>query len=373
MSLFRKKALDALNSPEQLDQPMQLLRPGYWALLLSLLGFSLSIVLWAIFGRLPVRINGQGVLIRAESLQRIQNEMPGRVEELMVKVGDCVTKGAPLARLDSVQQELDRQKSINQLQLLLNQDRNEDDLARNRERELQQQIARVQGLARSGAISVDDLAQRQQQLTSTKLELEARDNQRQQQIQEQRNLIRNLNESMRRTAIVVAPRSGCVIDRHVKLGEVLQAGSTLFELDSDQNDNGLQSLAFFAPGDGKRLRPGQRVQITPASTKAQRHGGIEGTILQVQLLPVNEEAVISRLGNPSWMKALGGKSEGPLIQVLTSLRHNRSTYSGYDWGGGSGPNLKLSPGTPTSVRVLVEERRPISYVIPILRDLSGIY
>ena len=373
MSLFRKKALDALNNPEQLDQPMQLLRPSYWILLLSLLGFSLSIVVWAIVGRLPVRISGQGVLIRTESVQRIQSELPGRVEELMVNVGDCVDKGAPLARLDSVQQELDRTKAINQLSLLINQDRNEDNLSRLRERELQLQISRVQGLARSGAISIDDLAHRQQQLTTTKLDLEARDNQRQQQIQEQRNLIRNLNESMRRTAIVVAPRAGCVIDRHLKIGEVVQAGGTLFELEGDQQDSGLQSLAFFAPGDGKRLKPGQRVQITPASTKAQRHGGIEGRILQVQVLPVNDEAVISRLGNPSWLKALSGKTEGPLIQVLTTLQRNPTTYSGYDWGSGSGPSLKLSAGTPTSVRVLVEERRPISYVIPILRDLSGIY
>ena len=373
MSFFRKQALDALKSPEQLDQPMQLLRPGYWALLLSLLGFSLSIVLWAIFGKLPVRISGQGVLIRAESLQQIQSELPGRVEELKVNVGDCIAKGAPLARLDSVQQELDRQRAINQLQLLINQDRREDALAHHREDELQQQISRVQGLARSGAISVDDLAQREQELSGTRIDLETRDNQRQQQIQDQRNLIHNLEESMQRTAIVIAPRAGCVVDRHVKLGEVVQAGSTLFELESSQANDSLQSLAFFAPGDGKRLMPGQRVQITPASTKAQRHGGIEGRILQVQQLPVNEEAVINRLGNPSWMKALSGKSDGPLIQALTSLRRNPATYSGYDWGSGSGPNLKLSAGTPTSVRVLVEERRPISYVIPILRDLSGIY
>jgi hypothetical protein len=47
--------------------------------------------------------------------------------------------------------------------------------------------------------------------------------------------------------------------------------------------------------------------------------------------------------------------------------------SGYDWGGGPGPDLQLTAGTPTEVRVLVEERRPISYVIPILRDLTGIY
>lgn len=373
MSLFRKNALDALNSPEQLDQPLQLLRPSYWTLLLALLGFSTSLLLWSIFGRLPVRISGQGLLIRADSVQRIQSETAGRVQQLMARVGDCVAQGAPLAQLTSVQQELERQKASSQLQLLIAQDSREDQLAALREAELQEQVARVQALARSGAISRDDLSQRQQQLSSARVELEGRNSQRQQQIQEQRNQMRVLDQAMQRTAIVRAPRAGCVIDRQVKLGEVAQPGSTLFELESTGGSAALQSLAFFAPGDGKRLRSGQRVQITPATTKAQRHGGIEGTIVSVRPLPVSEEAVISRLGNPAWIKTIKPQADGPLIEVLTSLRTNPRTPSGYDWGGGQGPDLQLSAGTPTSVRVLVEERRPISYVIPLLRDLSGIY
>ena len=373
MSLFRKNALDALNSPEQLDAPMQLLRPSYWTLLLALLGFSLSMVLWSIFGRLPVRINGQGVLIRAESVQRVQSETAGRIRSLLANVGECVTQGAPLAQLDSIQQELERQKAMSQLLLLIDQDSREDQLSASRQAELRAQIARVQSLASSGAISGDDLAQRQQQLTSARVDLESRNNQRHQQIEEQRNQIRVLEQTMRRTAIVKAPRAGCVIDRQVKLGEVVQPGSTLFELESSAQAQALQSLAFFAPGDGKRLKPGQRVQITPASTNAQRHGGITGQIIAVRPLPVSEEAVISRLGNAAWIKAIKPKGDGPVIEVLTSLRPNPANPSGYDWGGGKGPDLRISPGTPTSVRVLVEERRPISYVIPLLRDLSGIY
>jgi len=373
MSLFRKNALDALNSPEQLDEPMQLLHPSYWALLLALLGFSLSLGLWSIVGRLPVRITGQGVLIRADSVQRIQSETAGRVQQLQASIGDCVRPGAPLARLESVPQELERQKASSQLQLLIGQDQREDQLAASRQAELQEQITRVQALASSGAISRDDLAQRQQLLSSARVDLESRNSQRQQQIQEQRNQIRMLEQTMQRTATIKAPRAGCVIDRQVKLGDVVQPGSTLFELESAGQAQALQSLAFFAPGDGKRLKPGQRVQITPASTTAQRHGGIEGQILAVRPLPVNEEAVISRLGNAAWIKAIKPNNDGPLIEVLTSLRPNRATPSGYDWGGGRGPNLKLSAGTPTRVRVLVEERRPISYVIPLLRDLSGVY
>ena len=55
------------------------------------------------------------------------------------------------------------------------------------------------------------------------------------------------------------------------------------------------------------------------------------------------------------------------------MKRDSSTVSGYDWGGAPGPGMQVTAGTPTEVRVLVEERRPISYVIPILRDLTGIY
>ena len=373
MSLFRKNALDALNTPEHLDQPMQLLRPSYWTLLISLLVFSTSLLLWSIFGRLPVRINGQGVLLRTESLQDIQSGSTGHIEKLYVKEGDCVRRGDPLARIESTQQDLEIYKSKNQLQLLLGQDSSEVALARVRESELQQQLARVQGLARSGAMSKDELANRRQQLIIGRIEIEARKNQRQLQIQEQRNQIRNLEKSIQITSIIRAPRAGCVVDRHVKVGEVVQTGVTLFELESASTTQTLQSMALFPAGDGKRLKPGQRVQITPASTNAQRHGGIEGRILSIRKLPVSEAALKSRLGNSAWMKLINTKSEGPLIEVVTSLQRKSSTVSGYDWGGGDGPNIQLSAGTPTSVRVLVEERQPISYLIPILRDLSGIY
>lgn len=373
MSLFRKNALDALNTPERLDQPLQLIRPSYWTLILALTGFSVSILIWSIFGRLPVRINGRGVLIRSESLQRIQSETTGRIAEFKVKVGDCISQGTELVKIEATQKDLNRQRLAMQYDLLLKQDAREDNLSTLRESQLEKQLARVEGLAQIGAISKDDLAQRQQSLTTTRLDLESRNNQRHKEIEEQKNQIRNLDQTIQTMTIVRAPRPGCVIDRQVKIGEVVQPGHTLFELEGSTNNNQLQSLAFFSPGDGKRLKVGQLVQITPASTKAQRHGGIQGKVLKILRLPVSDEAVTGRLGNPSWLKSLGNKNQGPLIEVRTSLQRTDSTLSGYDWGSGKGPALKLTSGTPTSVRVLVEERRPISYVIPLLRNLSGIY
>ena len=102
MSLFRKNALDALNSPEKLDQPLNLLRQSYWSILISLGGFSLSLILWSVFGRLPVRISGKGVLINKESLQLIQSEIQGRVKELMVDIGECVEEGEAMVHILSL-------------------------------------------------------------------------------------------------------------------------------------------------------------------------------------------------------------------------------------------------------------------------------
>lgn len=373
MSLFRKKALDALSSPEQLDQPLRLLRPGQWLLLLSLGGFCLTIAIWSIFGRLPVRISGKGVLIRTNSLMVVQSELAGRILELNQAIGDCVQRGQLMARVDPVNQEVTKQEAERQLEQLINQDQHEDQLGAVRIRQQESDIARIKHLAELGAMSIDKLSERQKELSSLVDSLEARNGQREQQILQQRAKIEARNEEIARIAQIRAPIDGCVIDRNVHRGEVLQPGTTLFTIEANPGQAPLESLAFFPAGDGKRLSVGQRVRISPTSTKQQRHGGIEGKVLSIRRLPVSDNALTKRLGLESLLDAIRIDPKGPLIEVQTSLQRDPATISGYDWGGGPGPAIQLTTGTPTEVRVLVEERRPISYVIPILRDLTGIY
>lgn len=373
MSLFRKNALDALSSPEKLDQPLRLLRPGQWILLLSLGGFCITIAIWSVFGRLPVRISGKGVLIRSNSLKPVQSETAGRILELRHAIGDCVKRGQLMARIDPVTQEVSRKEAEMQLKQLISQDREEDQLGAIRIRQQKAEIDRVEKLALSGGISIDQLSQRQKELSSLVDTLESRDGQRELQIKQQQARVDARNEEINRTALIKAPIDGCVIDGNVNRGEVVQPGSTLFTLESGSGQDTLDSLVFFQAGDGKRLSVGQRVRVSPASTKQQRHGGIEGKVLSIRRLPVSDKALIKRLGLESLLDAVRIEPKGPLIEVKTTLMRDPNTTSGYDWGGGPGPSMQLTAGTPTNVRVLVEERRPISYVIPILRDLTGIY
>ena len=372
MSLFRKNALDALASPEQLDQPLQLLRPSYWLLLISLTGFSLSILLWSIFGRLPVRVEGRGVLLRAESLQLIQSETSGRIKDLKVKVGDCVKQETSLALIEPVKLELEEEKAKEQLKLLIANDARLDIMAGRRKKEDEKIIKRWEAIR--FALTQQEWDEKKESNNRLLYDLESSDGDRQRVIDQKRGEIDAIQKEVARTATVKAPRAGCITDRYVQLGQVVQPATTLFELEGSNENYSLESLGFFPAKDGKRLRIGQRVRVTPTTTKPQRHGGIEAEILSVRRIPVSKEAVINRLDNKeSLFKAINPKEEGPLIEVITSLRKDPTTPSGYDWGDSKGPELQLTGGTPTTLRVLVEERRPISYVIPLLRDLSGIY
>jgi HlyD family secretion protein len=64
--------------------------------------------------------------------------------------------------------------------------------------------------------------------------------------------------------------------------------------------------------------------------------------------------------------------EGGKREAIAQLKIDPKTFSGYKWSSSNGPKLTISTGTTTTVRVTVEERSPITFVLPILKEWSGI-
>jgi hypothetical protein len=74
--LFRRKALEKLASPEQLDQLMAITTPRSWLALFGLGGLLLAAVLWSVFGTIPTTVTGDGILIPGE-------QEPGLLEAVL--------------------------------------------------------------------------------------------------------------------------------------------------------------------------------------------------------------------------------------------------------------------------------------------------
>ncbi len=127
----------------------------------------------------------------------------------------------------------------------------------------------------------------------------------------------------------------------------------------------LVSLAYFTIGDGKRIQPGMQIMITPDTVQREEFGGILGSVTSVSTFPITKHIAAELIGNVELADAL--ISQNGQMQVIAQLNLDPSTFSGYRWSSAkNSPRQKLSPGTTTSVRVILEEKAPITFVFPIL-------
>ncbi len=114
-NLFRKESLERLSSPERLDQLMHVINPRSW-LPLTALGSIVGVAfIWSIYGRIPITVEGQGVLVYPSNVVQLQSKSAGQLMSLNIKVGDIVKKGQILATID--QAELRKQLQQQRLKL----------------------------------------------------------------------------------------------------------------------------------------------------------------------------------------------------------------------------------------------------------------
>lgn len=126
--LFRPEALDRLNSPESLDQVMRVVKPRAWLSLLAIGLISGSVGLWSVYGRIPLSVTGQGILIKPRQVVQLQSSSAGQLQAVPIAPGDVVEQGDVIGILDqsALQQRL--QQAQAKLSELQNQDQSRDRL-----------------------------------------------------------------------------------------------------------------------------------------------------------------------------------------------------------------------------------------------------
>jgi len=93
LAIYRKEALEHLDSPEQLDTMMRVTSPRRWT---ALVGLCLLIVLslgWAVWGRVPILVSGTGVVTSEGGSRDVYATSQGQLQSFHLRAGDKVTTG----------------------------------------------------------------------------------------------------------------------------------------------------------------------------------------------------------------------------------------------------------------------------------------
>ena len=286
-----------------------------------------------------------------------------------------------LSQLESQIKELDLQETNYEQQYLENLSRLDQIQARIQEIDVQEASTQRQYLESLNKIdqinanleqNKTELAKLNQQEVEQKL-------QKYNQIQEVKRNIAKFEQQIGSQTKIQSEYDGQVLEVGVVPGQIINEGTSLGVIQKTvEGDNQLKltSVAYFADKDGKQIKPGMEVQVTPSIVKRERFGGIIGKVTEVSSFAVTSQNIGVVVGNKEIAQILSqalSQTGAVIIQVYAELETDPDTESGYKWSSSKGPPTRLSPATTTLIRVKIGSRAPISYVIPLFRSWTGIY
>ena len=412
--IFRKVSLERLSSPEQLDQLLKVNSVRSWAALLAILVLLALTVAWALEGSIATTALGQGVIIRTGGVLNVVANGAGVVTVLNIKVGDRIRANQVIAqiaqpalveRIRATQEaiaEAGRQRSVAgqirsgsavlQTEALQRQ-------RQNAEREikvLQEQAALV---AEQIPVEADLLAKglltRQQTLATKQrlVEIEGRiaaasadlkrydseqfaiESQPKQADAEMESRagslereLAGLRKELDLASKVISPYGGEVIEIRVAPGSPVTPGVPLLSIQPEADQ--LDVLVYVPSSLVKQIHAGLEVQISPTTVRREEFGFLRGEVTSVADYPATPAALMRNFQNEPLVQSLS--SSGPVTELHVRLFPDPQTSSGYRWSSPLGPRVKLSSGTLVSAQIITRRQKPISLVIPSVKEMLGV-
>ncbi|MBF0306355.1 MAG: NHLP bacteriocin system secretion protein [Alphaproteobacteria bacterium] len=413
--IFRKTALDRHVAPEPTDRRVALVGRGSVAALVFV-GLGLAVALaWGILGRIPTYATAEGILVeRGGALSTVEAPGAGVVTRLIPALGDTVKRGQVLALLergDTEQRVANARESVEERNTALERLRAQiatvrevrrasaearrkalDDqlvAARRRADLLRQQVADNEELAAKGVVARRSVQQtRADQLDSlgevarinsqaSELDYQEQEFAAQQQqrildaefaLEEAHHQLKEIESQARFASEVRATADGRLIEAATQAGESVVTGQTLFVL--ERAGEGLEALLFVPPRQGKLIAAVQPANIEPSHAKREEFGVVLGDTEWVSEFPSTPPGMKAVLRNDDLVRAFS--KDGAPFAARVKLRRDPQTTNGFAWSSRRGAEMTLSPGTLVKAEVTVREQAPITLMLPLLRELSGL-
>jgi HlyD family secretion protein len=418
-SLFREQALERLKSPEQLDHRINLIPPGMRLMLVSASVIIAAALVWAVFGSVPERALGQGVLLGDRTGNfAVATVSSGLVLDVVAKPGDHVEAGAEIANIEQrllsaeiqnaiaevarLEANLAKLKAANAIQIGHSEEMTKRQMAAvdgqmaantvRRDR-LGKLVEGYESLRSKGMMAQAEVIARQEQYDQTnldlangsakKVEIEAAlqkqrdeladvERQKQGEIDLKKSQLEELRVKMGVGSVVRAPIGGVIQEVHVGRGDVATSGQVIATIGPAQAENAGadEMLVLLAGPRRKRVAVGMEARVVPDGTKREEYGSMRGRVTYVSPSEVSNAHIEQILHNAQLTQRLIG--DGSALLAHVELVRSKTNPSGFAWWSGSGPPYRITPGSVASLDIIIGQVRPISLVLPFLRKLLSV-
>lgn len=419
-SIFREAALERLSTPDRLDQGLAIVNSAGWVALAALIALIVGGTIWAIMIHVPITVSGQGILLTPGGLLEVASASRGRITSINVNAGEEVKVGMDVAEVDQADLRAEllvaqgdlKDITAEREQIAAFQARKKPILAAAAQQKrkafeehirfLDDRIVQLRDRDKANRDLMTKGIIATQKVIDTQLEIGNAEDQRARdvngllemdadaakgRVQDEHELmtldnkiasarrkVESITERLAREAVVTSPYAGRVVELKVNIGELVDRGVALFTLIPSSehvslSGNDLLGVIYVPAGEGKQIKPGMPVQVSPATAKREEYGFLMGKVRSIAEVPATPEGMMRSLKNKQLVQTLSNNAAP--IEVVVELERDPSTPSGYKWSSSRGPDIKINGGTLGQADVVVSSLPLLSLVIPPLRQYFG--
>jgi len=367
--MFRKAAIEKVSSPEQLDLMMQVTSPMGWLALLTLAVLIGLGLIWSIFGSIPDLVEGRGVLLRGERLKDIKAPISGTITNISVVPDGDMKTGQIIAVISrdaaSIEEKQADEATVARDNAMIATKK--DEIA-----SLESQLAVQKDLVKRGLKAENALFEFERRISGARGEMNT--------LQRE---IDSVTARLRATAQITALEGGKVVEVIKSVGDKIREGEILLRMETITADvasgakpkefcGGALHAVLYVPAQvAGKVRPGQEARVSPLDVKKEEFGYIEGKVEWVAGYAASPDDMKEKLKNDILVQSYN--NQGPVFETRVCLAADATNMTnGFKWSSSTGPDRKITGGGQTQASLVVDARKPYTYVIPAIRRTVGI-
>lgn len=179
-----------------------------------------------------------------------------------------------------------------------------------------------------------------------------------------------VNLQIQQSLQITAPIDGSVASLSTSVGQYVNPGDPMMTLMPSQGR--MRAIVLAEASQVKRIKPGDKVLVSPSESPAIRFGYIEGYVRGIAETAATQSELIKLFGSSDTAQSLlqqfsqGGAEDLP---VLIKVDFTYTPNNQVQWTLRRQPPWGLSPGGSATAKIIVENVKPISLIFPFLKGL----
>ncbi len=166
-------------------------------------------------------------------------------------------------------------------------------------------------------------------------------------------------------AEIVAPMDGEVLWVNLSRGSLADPNQIAIAFQGEGPANDLQIIGFLPLFGGQKVQVGMEALIAVENANAERYGMIRARVEEVFPFPVGaSEHYVQKIPSKELFNYLTDNGSLPTLLVIAKPILKLGNPSQLEWTSKEGPPYRIFPGSVGKIEILLENVKPIWYVIP---------